>query len=105
MLAAYAAAPIFALASDSRWILAVIAPLAAISTWGIFATPNDPSRSGKAVVPTPGPVRLLLELGLFIGGVAVLFWEDAWELAAALAAGVIVHYVDWPYRSRWMCNH
>ena len=105
MFAAYAAAPIFALASGTRWILAVIAPLAAISTWGIFATPNDPSRSGKTVVPTPGPVRLLLELGLFSGSVAVLFWADAWEFAAALAAGIIVHYVAWPYRIRWMFKH
>ncbi len=34
--------------------------------WGIFAVKDDPSRSGKTIVQTPGIVRLIMEL-LFFG--------------------------------------
>ena len=33
--------------------------------WGVFAVRDDPSRSGKTVVRTPGLIRLILELALF----------------------------------------
>ena len=105
MLAAFAAAPVLALNSGGRWILAVIGPLCAIAAWGIFATPDDPSRSGRTVVPTPGPGRLLLEFGLFGGGAGLLLWADSWQFAVALAAGVVVHYLAWPERIRWMFSH
>ena len=105
MLAAFAATPNFAISGSSRWILTAIALLAAISLWGVFATPDDPSRSGRTVVPTPGPARLLLEFGLFGGGVGLLLWADLWQFAVALAIGVIVHYVAWPERIRWMMKH
>ena len=105
MFAAFAASPAFALSGGSRWILVAIAPLGAIAVWGIFATPDDPSRSGRTVVPTPGAVRLLLEFGLFGGGVGLMVWAELWQFSAALAAGAILHYLSWPERIRWMLRH
>lgn len=105
MLASFAAAPAIALHGWSRWALAAIAPIGAMAVWGVFATPNDPSRSGRTVVPTPGPVRLFLEFGLFAGGAALLVWAGLWQVAAALAVGTIVHYLAWPKRIRWMMKN
>ena len=47
------------------WIASVVGIVLTAAIWGVFAVPNDPSRSGKTVVVTPGLVRLLIELSLF----------------------------------------
>lgn len=67
-------------------------PLLAAVLWGTFAVPGDKSRSGKAPVPIPGVLRLLLELVFFAAG--------SWALSAALgmawgiALGIltVIHY-------------
>jgi len=52
------------------FVLMILFPLLAATTWGTFNVKGDPSRSGKAPVPVPGIVRLLLELVFF--GLATL---------------------------------
>ena len=47
------------------FILMIAVPLFAAIAWGTFNVKGDPSRSGKAPVPVPGIVRLLLELVYF----------------------------------------
>lgn len=44
--------------------LMIAIPLLAAALWGTFNVKGDPSRSGKAPVPVPGIVRLLIELGI-----------------------------------------
>jgi hypothetical protein len=46
-------------------ILMIVLPTFAAVVWGTFNVPDDPSRSGKAPVPVPGIVRLLIELDIF----------------------------------------
>jgi len=48
-----------------RMAAAVVLPVIAASVWGIFAVPADRSRSGKALVPVPGALRLVPELTFF----------------------------------------
>jgi hypothetical protein len=45
--------------------LMIIVPLFAAVIWGTFNVKDDPSRSGKAPVPVPGILRLMLELIFF----------------------------------------
>ncbi|MER9614515.1 YrdB family protein [Mesorhizobium sp. M0207] len=66
------------------WILAVALPFVAAALWGTFAVPNDPSRSGRAPVPVPGGVRLVLELVILFGGAA------GFHLAGYTTAGIAV---------------
>ncbi|WP_280456932.1 DUF2568 domain-containing protein, partial [Nocardia carnea] len=40
----------------ARWLLVVLLPVVAAAAWGVFAVPDDPSRSGAAPVAVPGPV-------------------------------------------------
>ncbi|WP_280795052.1 DUF2568 domain-containing protein [Mesorhizobium sp. WSM3224] len=51
---------------------------------GTFAVLNDPSRSGRAPVPVPGAVRLMLELVILFGGAAGFY------LAGHAAAGIVM---------------
>jgi len=89
---------------DGVWrvVFAVGAPLLAAVVWGTFAVPDDPSRSGKAPVPVPGTIRLLLELAIF--GFAVWALYDAGQTTIALIYGLLVlfHYLISYDRIAWL---
>jgi hypothetical protein len=76
-----------------RFLLALSMPIAAAVVWGIFAVPHDPSRSGAAPIPTPGPLRLVLELAIF--GLATWLLYDLGAIGLSWALGIIVggHYL------------
>jgi hypothetical protein len=75
-----------------RWVLMIALPCAAALLWVTFAVSDDPSRSGKTVVETPGWARLLLELAFFGGAVVALYHGGATTSALATGAIVILHY-------------
>nr|WP_246811690.1 YrdB family protein [Mesorhizobium silamurunense] len=68
-----------------RWAAAPVVPLIAAALWGTFAVPNDPSRSGRAPVPIPGVVRLVLELAILFGG-ALGFYAAGYKTTAIIVA-------------------
>jgi hypothetical protein len=72
-----------------RWLLAIGAPLLAAALWGTFRVPGHP---GRAPVPVPGPVRLLLEAAFFGSAVWALFAAERPAWAWVLAALVVAHY-------------
>jgi len=88
--------------SSLRILLAVGLPLLFAALWGIFAVKDDPSRSGKTVVQTPGAIRLLLELGLFT--IAVLMLLDlGYSMLGWIFGGVVlVHYLVSYNRIAWL---
>ncbi|MFW9911194.1 MAG: YrdB family protein [Candidatus Thorarchaeota archaeon] len=85
-----------------NYALMLILPIAVAAIWGIFAVPNDPSRSGGALVPVPGAARLLLEF--LILGFAFLAMYATGLLYPSLAFGVlvIIHYILAHERIRWL---
>ena len=87
-----------------RILLAVVIPVVAASLWGIFAVPNDPSRSGSAPVPVPGVVRLSLEFGFFTAAAWALCDLGLRRAAAVFAAAVVLHYVVSFKRVRWLVS-
>ena len=74
------------------YLLAAGAPILAALAWGTFAVPGDPSRSGKAPVPVPGLVRLVLELLIF--GLACWALYTVGQITRAWILGILVilHY-------------
>lgn len=91
-------------AFDSPWkfLLVVLLPLVAAAAWGVFAVPDDPSRSGEAPVAVPGLVRLLVELAVLGGGAAAL-WAAGLPRWALISALVLVIYQALAYdRLRWL---
>ena len=85
-----------------RYFLVILLPLIFALLWGIFAVPNDPSRSGKTVVPTPGPIRLILELVLFGSATWMLLNLEYIKLGWIFGALVFLHYVISYDRIGWL---
>ena len=88
-----------------RYVAVVAVPVAVAALWGVFATPGDASRSGGAVIATPGPLRLLLELAVFFGGAAALYAAGSRPLGVLLAGVLVVyHLLSWD-RVMWLLRH
>lgn len=71
-----------------QFVLALGIPILAATLWGLFAVPDDPSRSGSAPVQVPGIVRFLLELAFF--GSAIWALVSTGLPGFALLFGLIV---------------
>ena len=85
-----------------RIVLAVVLPLGFAVVWGVFAVRDDPSRSGKTVVQTPGWIRLVLELALFTLAAWMLLDMDQ-TLPGWIFAGIaLFHYLFSLDRAAWL---
>lgn len=83
-------------------VMAVVLPLLAAASWGVFTVPNDPSRSGRSPVPVPGAVRLVLELLVLGGGAAAVAVAGAPAFAAVMGALIVLHLAFSGHRLRWL---
>ncbi len=83
-------------------ILAIFLPLGFALLWGVFAVKDDPSRSGKTVVQTPGILRLLLELALFGTAAWMLLDLDHNRIALVFGLAVVLHYLLSFDRMAWL---
>jgi hypothetical protein len=85
-----------------RYLLAIGIPLLAAILWGVFAVPDDPSRSGDAVVAIPGMLRLILELAYFAAAAWSFFAVGAATVGWIYVTAVIVHYLVSIDRVLWL---
>ena len=85
-----------------RFVWGIGLIVAAAIIWGTFAVPDDPSRSGKAPVPVPGAVRLILELAFFAAGTwaFIAAGRPTWGLALGILT--IIHYALSYDRILWL---
>lgn len=92
--------------ADWRRVLpAVFLPLFFAVLWGVFAVKNDPSRSGKTVVPTRGVMRLFLEL-VFFGLAALALFNLEWKTMGTVFALLLVFHYSISYdRIIWLLKH
>ena len=88
--------------TGTRILLAILLPLGFAALWGVFAVKNDPSRSGKTVIQTPGIIRLLLELGLFGAAAWMLLDLDCSLVALVFGLSVAIHYIFSFDRIAWL---
>ena len=89
----------------TRWLWAIGLPVVAAVLWGIFAVPNDPSRSGQAPIPTPSMIRLLLELAVFATAATLLNLSQRPFLVLILGIMVVLHYALSYDRILWLWRH
>ncbi|MEZ5069516.1 MAG: YrdB family protein [Bacteroidales bacterium] len=85
-------------------LLALALPVAFATLWGVFAVPDDPSRSGKTVVRTPGWLRFLLEIALLGAAAWMLLDLGHRQLALLFAAALLFHYSASGKRLRWLLS-
>ena len=88
----------------TAFLLALTLPILLALIWGIFAVPDDPSRSGKAPIVTPGIIRLLIELGIFIISAWALY--DMGYTTMSIVFGLLVglHYIISYDRVTWLLS-
>jgi len=85
-----------------RFAAVIVVVITLMAVWGIFAVPNDPSRSGNAPIPVPGTVRLVLELIILFGGAYAWYLGGFAMTAAIFASLVIFHYLLSLDRIMWL---
>lgn len=83
-------------------VVGVAGAVVAATVWGVFAVPDDPSRSGKAPVRVDGWVRLLIEVAVLLGGVAAWLVVGRSVVAVTIAVLLVVHHVVSLPRLRWL---
>ena len=88
-----------------RFGLAAGIPALAASIWGLFAVPDDPSRSGSAPVPIPGIIRLPLEFAFFILSIWMLYNLQYVQLSWILGVTTSIHYAISYDRILWLIRH
>ena len=85
-----------------KYVLALAVPLIAAVIGGIFAVPDDPSRSGNAPISVPGLVRIVLELAFFASVVWALFAMHQSIFGWLFGVIVVVHYLVSYERVSWL---
>jgi hypothetical protein len=88
--------------SGYRILLALLFSILFAALWGIFAVRDDPSRSGKTVIRTPGAIRLFLELTLFGSATWMLFDLGFTIPGWILGATILFHYILSFNRITWL---
>jgi len=85
-----------------KYISIITQPIAIATIWGVFAVPNDPSRSGKTVVAVSGIIRLVIEVIVFGSGVWFMYKSINPLYSRMFASIVILHYAISYERIAWL---
>jgi len=90
---------------NDNWLGFVLAPgipIIVAAIWGIFAVPDDPSRSGKALIAIPGIVRLLIELAIFAFATLSIYDFGFTGLSCIFGSIIAIHYIVSYDRIIWL---
>jgi hypothetical protein len=88
-----------------RFVLSFGLPISLAAIWGIFAVPNDPSRSGKAPIVVPGIVRLVIELAIFTLAIWALKDLGYTRICWIFGIMVAIHYIISYDRIIWLLSY
>ncbi len=88
----------------TRIIFSIAIPIFAMVIWGTFAVPNDPSKSGGAIIQVPGFIRLLIEFTFFYIASWMLKDIGLSKLSLWLAFFTLFHYVISYDRIIWLLS-
>lgn len=93
--------------SDSwiKFFLVVGIPILIGTVWGVFAVPEDPSRSGSAPIAVPGLIRLIIELAIFTFATWALYDSGFVRISWTFAIVVEIHYIVSYDRIKWLLSH
>lgn len=76
-----------------KFVLSIGLPIIIATIWGVFAVPEDPSRSGTAPVVVSGIVRLAIELAIFAFAIWSLYNISSIGYSRILGIAVLLHYI------------
>ncbi len=84
------------------WLCSIALPVAGAAMWATLRVPGDASADGGAPIAVPGPVRLLLEVGLLLGAAIAVGAVGQPSAGIALATAFAVHSAATTSRIRWL---
>lgn len=87
-----------------KFVIAFGLPIILATIWGVFAVPNDPSRSGNAPIPTKGMIRLAIELVIFAITTWALYSLGYRTLYLVFGVAVVIHYALSYDRIAWLLS-
>ena len=99
-LTAWSAGPIAVHRATDSLGLAGLSLAALVAAPALFNTPGDKHADGP--VPTPGPVRLVIELGLMAVAVGAAAMVGPTSVAVGIAATAATAVVSGERRARWL---
>ncbi len=85
-----------------KYLFTAALPLFLAMVWGVFAVPNDPSRSGKTVIAVAGYLRLIIELAIFGFAVWALVDLQMETIAIIFGLTIVLHYFASYDRIKWL---
>ncbi len=89
----------------TRWLFAIGFAAAAILIWGIFRAPGMSPPENAVVFPTPGLVRLVLEVGLFVlAGYGLWVIGYRWAAETLWTFAALIYILSFS-RIRWLLDH
>lgn len=88
-----------------RYLLTPGIPVFLATIWGVFAVPNDPSRSGAAPVATSGIIRLFIELAIFAFATWAIYKMEYDKIGFLFLVVVLLHYTISYDRIKWLLIH
>lgn len=89
----------------TRWPLALALLASTILIWTVFRTPGMPPAGKSGRFSTPGPIRLILEVGLFLlAGLGLWATGYRW-IAETLWTFAALNYLLSFSRIRWLLEH
>ena len=85
-----------------RYVFAAGIPLLFATVWATFNVPDDGSRSGKALVKTPGIVRLFIEITFFSFATWCLYNLGHVRFSIIIGSILLLHYFVSYDRILWL---
>jgi len=90
---------------NGSYLLAIGIPIFMMVVWAVFAVPGDRSRSGNALVPIPGAIRLILELTFFGFGTGAIYDLGLYLVFWIFLSVAIIHHCISYKRMKWLLTN
>ena len=85
-----------------KFVLGFGIPILLAVIWGLFAVPEDPSRSGAAPIVVSGWFRLLIELLIFSFGAWCIYNLGYSKISLVITLILVIHYAVSHDRVIWL---
>lgn len=89
----------------TRWLFAAVLGVGAILIWAFFRSPEISPNGSRGIIPIPGPVRLVIEIGLFfLAGIGLWHTGYRWAAETLWTFAALIYILSWS-RIRWLLAH
>ncbi|CAN5643533.1 hypothetical protein BH23CHL5_BH23CHL5_11140 [soil metagenome] len=85
-----------------QWLAAMGLPLLGALIWAVFRTPGDQIAGKTPIIPVPGPIRMAIEVAVFVFSAYGIWISGSRAAAETLLTFAALHYLMTWKRVRWL---